>query len=249
MRIDYPSSEQIPALRCLWQEAFGDDDRFLDAFFDHAYSPLRCRSITKDGRLAAALYWFDCTWQDKKVAYLYAVATAADFRGQGLCRALMEDTHSLLCSAGYAGAVLVPGTKTLFSLYGKLGYTTLSCADTLTCTAGKPVYLRKIDTAEYDALRRAFLSKNDIILGVEDSRFLSSVWQLYAGNRWVLAAFDKGKALVGMEFLGDASALPGILAALGKQKGTFRLPGNKPFAMYKPLVSPGTPEWFGLAFD
>lgn len=249
MRIDYPAADQIPSLRSLWKEAFGDEDSFLDAFFANAYSPLRCRCITEDSTLAAALYWFDCTWQGKKVAYLYAVATAKAFRGKGLCHALIADTHALLKAAGYAGTVLVPGTKDLFSLYGKMGYLSLNCADTVTCTPGKQVYLRKIDTVEYDKLRRAFLSKNDIILGVESNRFLSSVWHLYAGNRWVLAAFDNGKTLVGMEFLGDISAIPGILATLGKRKGTFRIPGDQPFAMYKPLRDPGIPDYFGLAFD
>lgn len=249
MHIDHPLSNQIPALRCLWQEAFGDDDRFLDAFFTHAYAPRRCRCITENGSLAAALYWFDCTWQGKKVAYLYAIATAKAFQGKGFCHALMADTHALLTAQGYAGAVLVPGTKNLFSLYGKMGYVSLDCADTLTCAPGKPVSVRKIDTAEYDKLRRVFLGQNDILLGVESNRFLSSVWQLYAGNRWVLAAFDNGKTLTGMEFLGDTFAIPGILAALGKKKGAFRIPGSKPFAMYKPLSHPGIPDYFGLAFD
>lgn len=249
MRIDYPTPEQIQGLRPLWQEAFGDDDRFLNAFFDNAFSPRRCRCVTKNGVLAAALYWFDCVWQDQKVAYLYAVATAKAFQNQGLCRALMENTHALLTAQGYAGTVLVPGAKELFPLYSKMGYRPLDCADTVTCTPGSPISVRKIDTVAYDKLRRAFLSQNDIVLGVENDGFLSSVWQLYAGNRWVLAAFDKGPELIGMEFLGDTSALPGILAALGKKNGTFRIPGNQPFAMYKPLNHSGLPGYFGLAFD
>ena len=249
MRIDHPTTEQIGALRALWQEAFGDDDRFLDAFFDNAFSPLRCRCMTENGRLAAALYWFDCTWQGQKVAYLYAVATAKAFQNRGLCRNLMDDTHALLAAQGYAGAVLVPGTQALFSLYTKLGYTTLSCADTVSSNPGKPVSVRKIDTTEFFALREGFLGQNDIKMGAESCRFLSSVWQLYAGNRWVLAAFDNGEALIGMEFLGDSSAIPGILAALGKKSGTFRIPGSKPFAMYKGFGNDLLPDYFGLAFD
>lgn len=249
MRIDYPVTGQIGALRALWKEAFGDEDCFLDAFFENAFSPLRCRCITENGRLAAALYWFDCTWQNQKIAYLYAVATAEDCRGKGLCRALVEDTHALLASQGYAGTVLVPGTEDLFSLYAKLGYTTLACADTVSCMPGKPVSVRKIDTTEFFVLRKAFLGQNDIKMGEESCRFLSSVWQLYAGNRWVLAAFDKGTELIGMELLGDASAAPGILAALGKEKGSFRIPGSKPFAMYKGFGNDLFPDYFGLAFD
>lgn len=249
MRIDHPTTGHIGALRALWKEAFSDDDLFLDAFFDNAFSPLRCRCITENGRLTAALYWFDCTWQTQKIAYLYAVATAKDCRGKGLCRALMEDTHTLLTKLGYAGAVLVPGTKDLFSLYAKLGYTSLACADTVSCIPGKPISVRKIDTTEFFVLRKAFLGQNDIKMGEESCRFLSSVWQLYAGNRWVLAAFDNGDSLIGMEFLGDTSAIPGILASLGKRSGKFRIPGDKSFAMYRPLASTGVPDYFGLAFD
>ena len=34
MKIDHPDMTRIPALRQLWQEAFGDSDAFLDRFFD-----------------------------------------------------------------------------------------------------------------------------------------------------------------------------------------------------------------------
>ena len=96
MKIDAPSATHIPHLRSLWKEAFGDTDAFLDAFFGAAFSPDRCRCIIADDRPIAALYWFDCTWQGKKVAYIYAVATDLQCRGQGLCRALMENTHPYL---------------------------------------------------------------------------------------------------------------------------------------------------------
>ena len=32
----------IPALRRLWKQAFGDDDQLLDSFFSIAFSPDRC---------------------------------------------------------------------------------------------------------------------------------------------------------------------------------------------------------------
>ena len=70
----------------LWQQAFGDSRVFIDGFFRTGYSPDRCRFLERDGRLAAILYWFDCQWAGKKVAYIYSVATDKDFRGQGLCR-------------------------------------------------------------------------------------------------------------------------------------------------------------------
>ena len=113
MIIDKPTSKEIPALRQLWKQAFGDTDAFLDSFFAHGFAFDRCRCVRIDGVLVAALYWFDCRWQGKKVAYLYAVATDMAFRGKRLCRMLMEDTHSHLQEAGYAGAALVPGSREL----------------------------------------------------------------------------------------------------------------------------------------
>ena len=81
MIIDYPAENAIPQLRGLWKEAFGDEDAFLDAFFATGFSPDRCRCVTVDGQLAAALYWFDCSWEEKPLAYLYAVATGKAYRG------------------------------------------------------------------------------------------------------------------------------------------------------------------------
>ena len=39
MRSDHPTDNEIPGLRQLWQEAFGDADAFLDSFFQTAFSP------------------------------------------------------------------------------------------------------------------------------------------------------------------------------------------------------------------
>jgi predicted acetyltransferase len=126
MRAEHPKPSRIPQLRQLWQEAFGDDDAFLDKFFTTAYSPNRCRVVTLEGQAAAALYWLDCQWEGKKLAYLYAVATAKAFQGRGLCRFLLEDTHRVLTQSGYAGAVLCPGNEGLFTMYAKLGYENMS---------------------------------------------------------------------------------------------------------------------------
>ena len=100
MIIDNPTPSQIPALRSLWREAFGDSDEFLDIFMDTAFSLDRCRCVTIGGNVVAALYWFNCSFTDMPVAYIYAVATAYEYRGQGICQRLMSDTHSHLSSLG-----------------------------------------------------------------------------------------------------------------------------------------------------
>ena len=95
-------------LKQLWHMAFGDGEEFIDLFFRTAYAPERCLYLTEDDQITAALYWLDCEYRGQKQAYIYAVATHPDHRGKGLCRMLIQDTHNLLRSRSYAGALLVP---------------------------------------------------------------------------------------------------------------------------------------------
>ena len=83
----------------------------------------------------------------------------------------------------------------------------------------------------------------------ENLRFLESYAKLYAGNGFVLAAVTEGAHLQCTELLGDRTAAPGIVAALGLQTGSFRVPGENRFSMYCPLKDIPAPGYFGLAFD
>lgn len=251
MIIDAPCVEQIPSLRALWKEAFGDSDAFLDTFFATAFRTERCRCITIEHQVVAALYWFHCEYGENRIAYVYAIATAKSYRGQGLCRALMNDTHALLQKQGYAGAVLVPGEASLFDFYRKIGYETCSTVSDIHCEAAEnPVAVRRIDKETYAQLRRQFLPDGSVIQERENLDFLETGATLWAGDHVLLAARTDQTVLHGIELLGDATCAAGLITALGCQTGVFRTPGpDRPFAMYLPLKPGPSPRYFGLAFD
>ena len=251
MKIDFPRPEQIPLLRRLWTEAFGDGEEFLDLFFENGFSQNRCRCVEIDGQIAAALYWFDCGFEGRKIAYIYAVATAKAFRGKGLCAALMENTHRILTQMDYSGAVLVPGDGGLFRMYGKMGYKICSQISELTCSPGeKAAVLRSVDAREYALLRRKLLPAGGVIQEGENLAFLEKLTSFYAGADFVFCAATEKGALHVPEFLGDITAAPAITAALGAAEGFFRHPGQeRPFAMYRSLSDAPAPQYFGLAFD
>ena len=252
MNIDVPRKGQIPALRALWREAFGDSDAFLDTFFATGFSPDRCRCIVEGGEAQAALYWYDCLHGGRPVAYLYAIATARAHRGKGLCRALMEKTHRHLADCGYAGALLVPGEASLFDFYAKMGYRVCSTVGEIACAAAPaPVLLHRLTGEEYAALRRRFLPPNGVLQEGKSIAFLEKQAALYAGEDFLLAARREGDALYGLELLGNAKAAPAALRALGCATGRFRIPaGSTPFAMYLAFDPQHTaPAYFGLAFD
>ena len=135
MIIEQGRVEDIPRLTDLWQEAFGDSREFIGKFFRTGFAPER--SAVADGG-AGALYWFDCLWKGKKIAYIYAVATQKKSRGKGICGKLMAYTHQVLKDRGYAGAILVPADENLSQMYGKMGYIPLKKAVILSASEESP---------------------------------------------------------------------------------------------------------------
>ncbi len=252
MKPDRPSPELIPQLRALWKEAFGDTDAFLDLFFGTAYDPLCCRCTVSQGRVTAALYWLDFYLGEQRFAYIYAVATARDCRGQGLCAALMADTAVHLAGNGYHGALLVPQDEGLRAMYGRMGYRDMGPIDEFFCAAGEtPVSAKKIAAPEYAALRQETAPAHSLRPGCKALSFLASVARFYAGDGFLAAVSRETAHLRILEYLGDREKLPGLIATLGATEATVRTPGSTvPFAMYLPLADNcGTPEYYPFAFD
>lgn len=238
-------------LRRLWQLAFSDSEEFIDLFFSTAFAPERCCFLTAGEDVTAALYWLDCRYREQKFAYIYAVATHPDHRGKGLCRALMVQTHEILRSQNYAGAILYPAEPGLRSMYKKLGYLPCSTVSEFSCEAGTAAALRAVSPEEYARLRRRFLPETGLVQEGASLAYLAAYCGLYAGEDFLLAGAGYDGSFHAMELLGNRDAAPGILAALGQKTGRFRCPGGEiPFTMYCPLrPNIAAPNYVGLVFD
>lgn len=250
MTIKNPSPDQVDPLRSLWKEAFGDTDAFLDGFFRVGFSSDRCRQITVNNQLAAALYWFDCSWGDEKIAYIYAVATKKAFQRQGLCRALIANTHDHLKQLGYAGAALVPGNEKLFSLYKKCGYQSFCPMTTHAIAPKKPATdLIPISWQQYETFRKPLLPENAILQEGKTLEFLSTFAQFYQADQSLLCGYEDNGIFHICEFFGSEESLPGIAAALGVTV-QVRLPGGENTAMYYPLTHfPELPAYLGITLS
>lgn len=250
MIIEKPSD--ISALRKLWKQAFGDEDAFLDSFFAVGFSPERCRCVIMDGKLAAAAYWFEVYLQNRKLAYIYAVATGESFRGQGICHELMAHIHQVLSCHGYDGAVLVPGSESLFRFYEGMGYKPFGTMESCSCEASdQAVELEKISKEEFAHLRRQRLPVGGVVQEGALLDFLATQVTFYKGENCLLCASCREGSAVIPELLGEEN-MGSILAALGVKQGHIRKGGgSKPFAMYLPLSDRGKqfPSYFALALD
>ena len=90
MRTRKTGPDDVPALKALWKQAFGDTDAEIDSFFKTVYPEATGFCAEEDGAVIAMLFALPLTLahgeEMQKAAYLYAVATDEAFRGRGVCR-------------------------------------------------------------------------------------------------------------------------------------------------------------------
>ncbi len=254
MMVRNPVPKDIPKLRALWKQAFGDSDSFLDIFFDTAFSESRCLFIPDEyGNPVSALYVFDCTYGKVKAAYIYAVATDEKMRGRGLGALLMKDAEKYLRDLGYDAVLLLPASDRLRAYYEKIGYRTATFVDVIEVSSAKlSAELTIIDKDEYSVLRRQYLPENAVLQEDASMEFLSRQARLCKGEDFLLAYRTEKDGLFGIELLGNIARAPEILKAAGADRGVFRTVGNTvPFAMHLALTEKGKalPSHFGFAFD
>lgn len=252
MNIKKPNQGDIPKLRLLWHEAFGDSDEFLDDFFRTAFSPERALAAYENKELRAALYWFVCQCFDRPIAYVYAVATAKASRGKGICHKLMAETHNILKDKGFGGVILVPAGKSLMDFYETMGYKLCTYVSWFECEAlDMGINLRKLDKYEYETQRRKYLPYGGVIQENENADFLETQLCLYGGADFIMTAYIKDNVLYCSEILGNIKNAKGIVYALGCHRGEFRTAGDDiPFSMYISLdETTQSPQYFGHAFE
>ncbi len=249
--IDHPSHEQIPGLKALWKQAFGDSDRYIDTFFDRAFSCDRCLSLLRGSQVLGMVHWLPCSLGEQKLAYIYAFAVAESCRGQGLGRRLLNAAHRLLELEEYSGILLVP-EEGLGELYRKFGYAD-ACTfnEGISGTGSEPTALHKITAREYAALRPKYLPKNGVTQQGPFLPLLELDYRFYRGADFLLAARSEKDHLYIPELLGNAQAVPGILASLGHTWARFRTPGPKHTgAMFRPIGEDAEkPGYFAFALD
>lgn len=243
-----------PYIRALWQEAFGDVGGFLDQFEKYACDPKKFRTLTADGKLVSAHYIFDCEYCGGRVAYIYGVATKKEHRGKGYSTAMLTQTHRYLKEEGYAGAILVPQSPSLFAFYERLGYKVCSHVTEISATAsGKHLSLYQINAEEYMARRKEYLPYGAVLQdkGVMLD-YIASDNEFFFGDGFILAARelvfeDGGRGIFGTELLGNTDRAGDILTSLGHSRGIFRTVGEeKPFAAYLSFNGYTAPRWFAF---
>lgn len=180
----WASWQDIPALRVLWQTAFGDSEDYMDFYFSRRFLPERTAVWREDGLPVAMATVMDVTIGDERGGYLYAVATLPPFRGRGLMRRLIGFIEQDVRQRGGTFCCLVPAEASLYDLYARLGYTADFVRYEKWMTAGEITADRVLTPCEFSRFaekRSAFLTSvlpsvshsNDGLRYVYDELFFS----------------------------------------------------------------------------
>lgn len=123
-----PAFKDIPALKKIWVEAFGESETVLNVFFRNVYHPKNTLVIADQGTPVSMLYLLPCKWESFGESpfsglYVYAVGTLPAYRGRGFAGALLKDAEQVAKRRNLDFLFLVPSGPSLFPFYEKQGYT------------------------------------------------------------------------------------------------------------------------------
>lgn len=271
-------SEQgdLPVLKQLWKLSFGDEGEYIEHFFASYFTPERMLVLERDGQVRAMTAWFDMplvSAAGKRIpaAYLYAVATHPDCRGQGLAGQLLDFAGRWLGERGFACLTTVPARPDLHEFFGKNGFLEgfiLSRREYDRPPEVPRVPLVCVDGAEYGRLReRRLAGTPHVAYAPEGLAYQQGVCALSGGGLYRVgkdgcACVEVSQTQVFVkELLADdpEGAVSAIAARYPRRQLQVRAPwkGQEErwqFAMLRPLAP--MPEWdgegtayLGLAFD
>lgn len=106
----------------LWRDVFGDSIEDIENFITQFYTPELAFTICDKNRVVSMLHIVPLTHNNHKIAYIYAVATAPEYRGRGFASSLINKAVQYIDSADFSYAMLIPSSAEASALYEKFGF-------------------------------------------------------------------------------------------------------------------------------
>ena len=115
-------TEREAECRALWIEVFGDEREEVDRFLIDIHREGNLLTHSENGRVVAMLNIVRIDTDYGPTAYLYAIATAPDFRGKGYAGELISQAIELSRAREYKAVMLIPSKSSLVEYYKRFGF-------------------------------------------------------------------------------------------------------------------------------
>lgn len=256
MNLERAKKGDFSALTALWQACFGDTEAEVQRFWDAAFDKIQVFCAREGKKILAMLcvlptQLIDECGESRSCGYFYAVCTASEARGKGLCTKLMQYAEKN-CGCDYAS--LVPASEELFAFYEKMGYRTVFYHEKYSVSAQKGAKITKASPEVYRSIRELQLYGDFISY---EEWLLPLAGELYRietdDGVFCACAVKQGNCLQIKELLpNEPKAAAALAAHLGCERAEVRTDGGEqPFGMCKALKKLPTPDraYLALAFD
>ena len=237
MRCRRTNGDDLPQLRELWKLGFGDTDEEIDAFFRTCWPETMGFAVEEDGRLLSALYTLPQTIASgeemHRAAYIYALSTLPQRRGEGLAKKLIAYAARELQKRYFACMWLVPEHEELRGYYRSIGFEDgmFVNAEELDAPEGRGECARA-SVQDYAGLRETLLfDLPHIRYSAAQLTYQQNDWTFHTllldGRFGCAAARKDGDTLIVRELLPDEAMLPALTRELPCSRCEIRTAGNR----------------------
>lgn len=199
-------SGEVNQLKKLWKICFGDEDDYIDLYFNNKYKEEETAVLLWDGEIVAMTTMIPAhilmpSGEKLALSMLYAIATHPSFQGKGLSTQIMDFCHTYLETQNQDLSILVPARESLFDFYRKRGYKdgfyirelTLSHYEISKFTEdykGKGA-IRATTASDYNARRRSRLEGELYVdYNNEEIEYQKRLCQQYGGDLYAIDVED-----------------------------------------------------------
>ena len=257
----WAKKEEKHDLQVMWSRVFGDGPDVTEVFFRHFPPERHTRVIPAEYGIKSMASWMPVTistkWKEYSGAYIYAVATAPECRGEGLGSIMVTETSQVLADAGLDFACLCPASNMLYDFYAAFGYEKAFYCHRFRAEAGDwAIPLKQIDSTVYRDERRRYLTVPFCDWEAGAISFLSETgmrFYRFPGGCAAVSLLPDGSAVISELISANPPvAAAGLCRALGTQGADVFAPGTQqPRGMLKwfTLGQKIPPAHLGFAFD
>ena len=254
----------VPAMKRLWRDCFGDGEELTAPFFEHLCGMGTGFAAVRDDKLIgmafvlfAELRSADLKRKDK-ISYIYAVAVEKTHRCHGIGEALTRECVRYSRERGAESVCTLPASEKLYEWYEAVGnmHFVSCCEYENTAASDEPAEIIELEADEYGWRR------DDLLTGVPYVHFLYSFLQfwealcrvcgggLFACGDGIACGYVEDGVLYIKEAINDPPEfIPALCRKLGAAKAVVRRPSDdaEPFVCSdNPL--PGGTVW-NIALD
>lgn len=240
----------------LWKICFGDEDDYIDFYFDNMYKQEQTAVLLWDEEIVAMATMIPAAlvMEDNKrfdLSMLYAIATHPKFQGKGFSSQIMDFCHAYLENQNQDMSILVPAQESLFGFYEKKGYQDGFYIREVTLTRDQimrpggyqeeGVIITPVTPSSYNIIRRAQLKgKVYVDYANEEIAYQKQLCQKYGGDLYglevggirgcaVVEVMSETEVLIKEILMPDHLVREGIMQiakVLPAQKYRVRLPAS-----------------------